>query len=140
MYILSICCLSFVDGSDNDQQEQGDIAELKDRSTDQETCQGISRDAVCTDLCCSSENINQPTVMALLKTSKRVYESEANNANESKWYKSFPWLHFCSSKSKALCFYCTKVECFNDELESRSSIYVYWIFKLEKGNSLIQRT
>ena len=140
MYILSICCLSFVD---NDQQEQGDIVEPEDCSTDQETCQGISRDAVCTDLCCSSGNINQPTVMALLKKSKRVYGSGANTQTSyflSKWYKSFPWLHFCSSKSKALCFYCTKVECFNDELESRSSIYVYWIFKLEKGNSLIQRT
>ena len=125
MYILSICCLSFVDGSDNDQQEQGDIAELKDRSTDQETCQGISRDAVCTDLCCSSENINQPTVMALLKTSKRVYESEANNANESKWYKSFPWLHFCSSKSKALCFYCMKAERLNVSMMSSKAEAVF---------------
>ena len=26
----------------------------------------------------------------------------------SKWNKSFPWLHFCSSKYKALCFYCMK--------------------------------
>ena len=49
--------------------------------------------------------------MALLKKSKRVYGSGTNRQTRyflSKWYKSFPWLHFCSSKYQALCFYCMK--------------------------------
>ena len=104
MYILSICCLSFVDGSDNDQQEQGDIVEPEDRSTDQETCQGISRDAVCTDLCCSSENINQPTVMALLKKSKRVYGSGANTQTSQNAISRFHGFIFAHQKAKLFVF------------------------------------
>ena len=49
--------------------------------------------------------------MALLKKSKRVYGSRTNTQARyslSKWYKSFPCLHFCSSTYKALCFYYMK--------------------------------
>ena len=103
---LSIFLL-FLDTINCDQQIACTLVE-EDISTGQETSH---EDIVRADLCCSGGTINQPTSKALLERSERVYGSGTSTQTRyflSKWYKTFSWLHFCSSKYKAFCFYCMK--------------------------------
>lgn len=45
---------------------------------------------------------NQPKDASVLKLTKQTHGRSFN----SRWYKDFPWIHYCSSRKRVFCYFC----------------------------------
>ena len=63
----------------------------------------------CTHSCCHNMlEVSQPLEPLILKKTERLYGS-IKRAFTPTWYKSYPWIHLCTSNFKVYCFYCKYV-------------------------------
>ena len=70
----------------------------------------------CDEPCCTEGAINQPTDLSLLRKSERVFGSGRNEQKRHflpSWYKTFSWIHFCTTSLKVYCFYCKEMNKIN---------------------------
>ena len=64
----------------------------------------------CTHSCCHNMlEVSQPLDPLILKKTERLYGSSIKRAFTPTWYKSYPWIHLCTSNFKVYCFYCKYV-------------------------------
>ena len=60
----------------------------------------VSSSLPCSNLCYASSKAHQPNDANLLKKTEKIYGSGKHARRRhfvASWYKSYPWLHFCST-------------------------------------------
>lgn len=97
----------------DDEEDQSDPGEEEENSDRQDIEMNVESE--CTAQCCNAnrEKANQPTSIKILTKTKRMQgegKSKQGRVVKASWFKQYPWLSLCETRSKLFCFYCSIAE------------------------------